>query len=283
MGNSFKNISVVIVSYNSADVVGDALDSVKNFESIFVVDNNSSDNTSNLVKQNFPKVNFIQNDSNLGFGAANNIALEKIKTKYALLLNPDATIEEDDILKLLEAADTYSDAAIISPILVDEGGSSRQNYKRNVFNREKRRSKYIEPEGDLCAEYIPAAVWLLNMENMKKVGFFDPEIFLFYEDDDLCLRAREAGYSCVVVPAAKAVHKQGASSGGKGEGIKQQHMIKSRLYMERKYKGGSAVLSIKMFFSFFIKLALYSASLNRKKSARYFNRIVALMSYNLKS
>ncbi len=81
------------------------------------------------------------------------------------------------------------------------------------------------------------------MEAMKRVGFFDSNIFLYYEDDDLCLRARQAGYGLVLAHEAAAVHAKGASSGAvkpEVEFDKQKHMIWSRLYIEKKYRGGKS-------------------------------------------
>lgn len=236
--SSSKKVSIVIVTYNSSQVIEDCLKSIPSGIKTYLIDNASYDNTCKIAKQTLPNAIVIKNDTNVGFGNANNTALEKIDTEYALLLNPDTVLEEDSIKKMIEAGDRYPDAAIISPALYLDNGQPQQSYKTSVFSREQNKATYTEPSGDLCAECLSGAVMLLRMKCFKKIGFFDPKIFLFYEDDDLCIKARNAGYSLILAPESKVTHYMGESTPptSKITYLKNKHLLWSRLYLEEKYK-----------------------------------------------
>jgi N-acetylglucosaminyl-diphospho-decaprenol L-rhamnosyltransferase len=285
--SSHLEITAVLVAYNSQAVIARSLEALSRepaVKAITVVDNCSRDDTCELVREQFPSVKLIENPKNDGFGRANNIGLNRVATPYALLVNPDAVLQPGALEQLLGAAQAYPDAAILAPALVDEEGASHHSFKRSVFAREESRDEYIEPEGDACAEFLSGAVWLLNMKLMKTVGFFDPAIFLYYEDDDLCLRARQAGYGLVYVPQAKAMHLMGKSSGEikpESEYFKQKHMIWSRLYIERKYRGDKAAakLATKLRAEYALKAALSCLVCNRRKINRYRGRLEGIFEF----
>jgi len=275
-------VSVIIVTYNSSAVIENALRSITRQAEVaecFVVDNASTDNTLELIEKHFPQVKIIKNSKNLGFGVANNQALEIICTPYALLLNPDADLAKGALPELIKTAEAYPDVAIIAPLIVKGDGTIQHSYKRNVFEREKSKDIFSIPEGDICAEFISGAVLLLKMEHMKKIGFFDPDIFLFYEDDDLCLRTRFAGYSLVLTPQAKAMHLFGQSSPATAKMIifKQKHMAWSRFYLERKYNGGAAgrKLVLKILLISGIKTIIYCLLFKKQRRIRHYARFIA--------
>lgn len=290
-----SDVTAIIVSYNSATILPTALSSLqsqKEIVSVIVVDNASGDDSCDIIKKKFPSAILIKNAKNEGFGRANNIALSRVKTPYALLINPDAAMEEGAVAALVAAAKHYEDAAIIAPALYDGQDKLLHTYKRNIFVRENRRTPFIVPEGDLCAEFVSGAVMLFNMGHMKKVGFFDPAIFLYYEDDDICLRARKAGHSVVLTPEAKAVHLVGHSSSPQSnvrkqaaaDFFKQKHMVWSRLYIEEKYHGKAQakLLGHKLSVQYAIKAAVYLLLLNTQKMNRYRGRLTGVFEFSAK-
>lgn len=281
------SVTAILVAYNSEKVIASAIASLladAEVGRIIVVDNCSKDNTRDMIKRDFPKVTLIENPRNDGFGPANNIALTKVNTDYALLVNPDAVMNAGAVETLLETAGRYKDAAILAPALYDEEGNLHHSFKRNVFDRESARHRIVVPEGDICADFLSGAVMLFNMEIMRQVGFFDPNIFLYYEDDDICLRVRKAGYGLVYVPSARAVHLMGASSGSgnpEAEAFKQKHMAYSRLYIEEKYRGRPAAetLAARLHKQYAIKAALYMLQLNRLRTSRYRGRLAGIAEF----
>ncbi len=283
-----SSATAILVTYNSMEVIGNALQALraeKQIRDIYVVDNCSKDGTQAHIRTDFPGIKLIGNAKNEGFGRGNNAALQKVETAYALLVNPDAVLQPGALSLLLAAAERYPDAAILAPALLDENGEAHHSFKRNVFEREANDDEYIAPEGELCAGFLSGAVMLLNMSLIKRIGFFDPNIFLYYEDDDLCLRARQAGYGLVYVPQAQAVHLMGRSSGEskpEAEYFKQKHMIWSRLYIEKKYHGEKAAkkLAGKLRAQYALKAALSLIACKRKKVNRYRGRLEGIFEFS---
>lgn len=281
------SITAILVAYNSEAVIAkalSALDKASHVARIVVVDNASVDNTCDIVSQQFPKVLLIENNTNEGFGRANNLGFKKVETPYALLVNPDAVVCEGCINSLLAAAQLYTDAAILAPQLQDEHGHVHHSYKKSVFDRERSSGEYITPEGDLCADFVSGAVMLLNMKHMRTIGFFDPKIFLYYEDDDICLRARRAGLGVLFIPSAQAIHLMGRSSGEgskKVEFFKQRHITWSRLYVEEKYHGRKQAdkLASKLRWKYAIKAAWYASMVKPARISRYRGRLAGIFDF----
>lgn len=277
-----KKVSVVMVTHNSDAVVERSLESIPDNITTFVVDNLSTDNTITTAENAAPKANIIKSEVNLGFGRANNVALEKVQTEFALLLNPDTSLDEGSIEKLLQTADKHPEAAIISPVLYLEDGSIQQSYKNDIFTREKRGGKFIELSGDACAESLSGAVMLLRMSCFKKKKFFDPKVFLFYEDDDICMQARKNGYSLVITPDARVMHMMGKSSPPtlKYIYIKNWHMMWSRLYMQKKYFPKEYyAMSSKLMIVCALKSLGYVLKVDKPKMMKYIAQMMAIMAF----
>lgn len=281
-----KRVTVVTVIYNSAAVIEKCLQSIPSDIPVYLVDNASADDGVAIAKKIRPGIRIFRNDSNLGFGRANNVALAKVQTEFALVLNPDTVMNEDTIENLIEAADKYKEAAIVAPEMYYENGDVQKTYKKSVFSRELKKSKYIKPDGDLCAECLSGAAMLFKMNLFRKIGFFDPKIFLFYEDDDICLKVRKAGYSLVLTPDSKLTHLMGKSSPitYKSIYIKNWHMMWSRLYLEEKYQGRQATISLatREFVRQLFKSFGHLLMLDNDKTIKSAARVLAIISYMVK-
>lgn len=280
-----KRVTVITVLHNSAAVIERCLKSIPSGVMVYVVDNASTDDCAELAKQARPDAIIIKSASNLGFGRANNLALAKVRTEFSFVLNPDTVMQPDTIDRLLAAADRHEDSAIIAPTMFFEDGTIQKTYKNSVFMREVYKSDYITPEGDLCAECLSGAAMLLRMSLFRKIGFFDPKIFLFYEDDDICMKVREAGYSLVQTPDASLIHLMGKSSppSYKYIYIKNWHMMWSRLYLEKKYKGSGAAtnLASKEMLLQLGKAIGHLLTLNNEKTIKSGARVLAVMAFML--
>lgn len=226
-----KKITAIIVTYHSDAVLSQCVVALKNIAEIIVIDNGGT----TLI----PHVTFIKNKKNLGFGRANNRALEKVKTPYALLVNPDAILHENALAILLEALEKNSDAALVAPLLKTEDGEHRRSWR--VAGERK---PTTTPEQCFAVDYNPAAVWLMRVDALKNIGGFDKRFFLFYEDNDVCVRLKKAGYSLLMEPRAVAIHAQGKSSPStrNTQCIKHAQTSYSALYFAHKHFGNRAAL-----------------------------------------
>ena len=208
-------VYTVIVTYNGMKWIEKCLNSIVNQSNVVVVDNNSSDNTLNHIKHNFPSVKILAQTENLGFGKANNIGISYALNNGAeaiFLLNQDAYVEKECIDKLVKAHIENPEFGIISPIHLNWDGSA---VDRSFLN-------YITPfyvsdlNSDLIVrnftkpiyetKFINAAAWFIPKKVFKQVGGFDPIFFLYGEDDNFCQRLLYHGYKIGIIPNTTIFH-----------------------------------------------------------------------------
>ncbi len=235
---STDEFTVVIVTYNSAHCLPSLSSSLSKLKNIIFIDNASKDKTTESINSYFPQAKIISLEKNLGFGAANNKALALVQTPYALLLNPDCETKEDFFQKLITSANKFIDAAIIAPHLISRDGSTEINYRWPVTYW---KSKGDKADGPCCVGFVCGAVMLIKLTEMKDVGFFDEEFFLYYEDDDLCQRIFKHKKQIILDPTLEVIHySRGSVKGGnplKHEFIRGFHHAQSKLLFEKKYFG----------------------------------------------
>ncbi len=233
-----QSVTAVIVSFESGDVLPACLDALQ-AEGVgaIVVDNASTDNSCKIAEAHGAKL--ISNPQNQGFGRGMNIGSHAAANfDYLLLLNPDAIVEKGSVEALLEAAHLYPDAGILSPRILSSDGSIffptkslAAPYLHNI------KGIKVTPVGNCCAPFLSGACYLIRRDLFLQIGGFDPNIFLFYEDNDLCRRVIEAGYSVTYVHNAVISHAQGKSSKPtRGLHYKTRwHYAWSEGYMAHKY------------------------------------------------
>jgi GT2 family glycosyltransferase len=246
---------------------------------IIVVDNASDDDLQTQLTLTLPQASLLRNVRNLGFGAANNRALAQVQTPYALLLNPDCLPTKEFLDGLLQAAADFPDAAILAPHLIRRNGTPEVSYRWPSTHWVSRGSK---ADGPCCVGFVCGAVMLLNMDVMKRIGFFDETFFLYYEDEDLCQRVFLAGQQIVLVPELEITHLSRGSVKGpnplKSEFIRGYHHAQSKLVFERKYFGAAlaARLRWKTLLLALLTLALRLLLPQPRYLARLVGRIAGL-------
>lgn len=284
--NIWDRITVVIVVHNSSAVIGACLDTFGTDKHIVLIDNESQDDTLDIVREKAPQAHIIHNEVGVGYGNAASQGLERVETEFALMMNPDAVFAPGTIEKLVEVMDEDASTGMISPLLpLPDGGYDKA--WNGPFDRRalmpSNRDDEPRPEGRFCTWYVSGAVTLLRMEAANKAGFFDPAIFLYYEDDDLCMRIQNAGYTIQIEPAAEATHAVGGSVGSGLDKFyeKHYHMAWSRLYFEAKYVSAPAAikLGLKQALRFGPKAALYTLLLNKRKGMRDRARFMGTVAY----
>ena len=196
---SNKELTIIIVTFNSAEIIKKCLKSfdISKYD-VFVIDNNSSDKTVEIVKNSFELVKIIENPKNMGFGRANNIGLNQAQTQFALILNPDAQIRDIDIETCLKHLKINPQIALASPYTLNE---------ENFDNAEK----YKNDEINFC-NFVVGGIMFMNLENVRKFGFFDEQFFMFAEDSEICDKSILNGFKNAIFNDAFALHIGGKSS-----------------------------------------------------------------------
>ncbi len=284
----FKNITILTVTHNSEGVISEFLKSIHVKFKLFVVDNESKDKTRCILKnhrQDSKKLVF--NEKGLGFGRAANIGLKNIKTNYVLLINPDAKIDTKSISKLYEKAKIYANAAILAPLHRNFGGCVHVPVRPFFFNKQNDLLTLDNFYGDCSVEYLSGAVMLLDRKKIEKIGYFDDKIFLYYDDDDLCIKSRKHGFENILVSNVIVDHFAGGSIGPptfQNQWEKFFHMSFSRCYIEKKYFGifKSLKISLSILIKSFIKLLGHILVLQFGKTLKDMASFTGALFYMLK-
>lgn len=246
------DISIIIVSYNTRELLSDCLESISRYSKnikceTFVVDNNSSDKTAEFVSKNNLWVKLIANKQNLGFSKANNLALKKSVGKYVLIINPDTKLMPKTLSRMKDFMDNSEQDLAVATCRVElESGQMDKDCRRlfptpiralahfsglsKVFKKSAFFNGYYcghlpedkEHEIDACV----GAFMFIKKDLLDKVGYFDEDYFFYGEDLDLCYRFKEAGYKIIYTPITKIIHYKGASSGIKSH---SQHLSKASI------------------------------------------------------
>lgn len=274
-------LSVIIVNYNVKHFLEQCLHSVqkasKNINSeIFVVDNNSVDGSAQLIREKFPKINYIENKENVGFSKANNQAIRISKGKYILLLNPDTVVEEDTFLKVIDFMQAHPEAGGLGVKMIDGKGNFLPESKRGLptpwvafykmfglsklFPKSKKFGKYhlsYLNENEIHEVDVLAGAFLfLRKSTLNKVGLLDESFFMYGEDIDLSYRITLGGFKNYYFPETTIIHYKGEST-KKGSLNYVKVFYNAMIIFARKhFSGGKAGM-----FTFIIQMAIYFRAL----------------------
>ena len=264
-------VTIIIVTYKSAHIISKALEQIinKGFR-IIIIDNDSRDNLENIIADEYSnkEIELIKLPKNIGFGRANNIALARIKTKYAFLLNPDAFIIGDALEKLIHYMEKDKNIALAGAFDVKKIDPSKDEII-NAVNNHKKTVEIIKENQDLIeTSFICGGYMLLNMSVFIKLGFFDENLFLYGEDEELCDRVIANKYKIIQVKTAFVYHQEHSATKTKGMLEKYlllykrySHMGWSRVYLKRKRGKANIDIFISLVFqllSSFLYLACFS-------------------------
>ena len=276
------DISLILVSFNTREVLRESLQSVErekgdfNIE-IFVVDNNSKDGSVEMVEAEFPHVKVLRSQVNLGFGAANNLALEIAQGRYVVLLNSDAFLCPGSLQiavghmdgdpsvglaggRLVGRDFSLQPSARMFPTILSDllvlTGMAHKFPKSRFFGRFDR--TWADPLQPAEVDWVPGAFSIIRRDALRKVGFFDPDFFLYSEEVDLCRRIQQAGFKIMYWPDIVVIHIGGESSrqiktlemSSAGAQLVRWRMRSTLLYYRKHH--GSAAWRAKI-----LELALY--------------------------
>ncbi len=254
-------LSIIIVNYNRCDLILNCLKSIfdnppsRSFE-IIVVDNASADNSAQNVEQNFKNVKLIKNHTNKGFAVANNQALQIARGKFILFLNSDTIVLKDSIDILAEFLEKTPQAGLCSPKLLNPDGSIQPNVYRfatfrsilaryTIFkyfglfkkDRDFYRMRKFSYDSVAQIDRPMGAAMMAVKDTLEKINNFDENFFFYFEDADLCLELKKAGFKIYFIPNSQIVHIGRASSETLDSHKTDMTFYRSMFYYFRKHRG----------------------------------------------
>ena len=257
------NLSIVINAFKSEDIIFSCLDSISSNFKVFVIENSNNMELKESIEQNYSNVECILTGENLGYAKGNNLGLSKVTTKYALVLNPDAKLDNDTLNNFFTFTNEVKEFAMVGPAKQDEFNekNSPQNDK-NIFE----------------VDSIKGFAMFLNLDQFKNIGLFDPNFFIYLEEIDLCKRIKKYNKKIYLDKGIKVEHLGGKSHNKsinfEMELSRNWHWMWSTFYFNKKHYGFTTSL-IKIsgkLFSAFLKMIFFILIFNKKKKRIYFQR-----------
>jgi N-acetylglucosaminyl-diphospho-decaprenol L-rhamnosyltransferase len=262
------DLSVVIVSWNVCDLLRQCLSTIVNpgplSLEVIVVDNASADGSVDMLRAEFPAVQLVANQNNVGFPAANNQGIAVARGRYVLLLNSDAEVVGDGLATMVAFADAHPDVGVVGPQLLNPDGSVQSSRRRlptlataffestwlQPYAPRRLLERYYvldQPDGaTLDVDWVKGAALMARREAIEQVGLLDEGFFMYSEELDWCRRFREAGWRVVYLPTAQIVHHEGKSS---EQVLAARHVNfqTSKVRYFRKYHGRVVAEALRLF------------------------------------
>ena len=227
-----EDISLSIVTFNNEDVIENVLDNIldnihnKLLFKIYIIDNKSSDNTIQIIKTKYnhiDSINLIELNKNMGFGYGHNYVIDKLKSKYHVIVNPDITVESETFERLFNFMENNKDIALASPDILFPNKERQYSCKQDptifdLFIRlflpnffKKRQNKYMMVSKNydeiFDAPIVSGCFMFIRTSIFKKINGFDKKYFLYFEDFDLCKKIRNINERIVYYPHSKVFHE----------------------------------------------------------------------------
>ena len=282
MSISRQNLTVIIVTFKSENVIHNCLKSIDKDIKILIIDNSNSYEFKQNIEKKYENVSCILSKNNSGMGAGNNLGIKNIKTDFAFILNPDVVLEPNSINYLIDEAKKLDDFGIVAPIEVN---LDYPNYKKkddlnNTFNE-------VFP---FEVKSVDGYAMLINLKKLNLIEnfvYFDENFFMYLENDDLCKRIIEKNKKIYVIPKSKIKHLGGSAV---NENYKTEielsrnwHWIWSKFYFNKKHYGYTFAFfnGLPSFFKSSLKFLFFLLINNKKKKDIHLKRLTGFVSASL--
>tara|TARA_Y100001958_G_C21184005_1_gene513397 strand:+ start:305 stop:1144 length:840 start_codon:yes stop_codon:yes gene_type:complete len=262
---SIEDLTIIINTFRSDEKIYSCLDSINQKFKILIIENSNNSEFKRIIENKYPNVKCILTGKNLGYANGNNLGLSRVKSKFALVLNPDTYVEKNSLENFLITAAKYPKFSLIGP------GIQEKFQKIEFKNNEVREVTSIK-----------GFAMFLNIEQFKEIGFFDSNFFIYFEEIDLCRRLKNSYKKIYLDPSIKISHVGGSSHNQdidfEMELSRNWHWMWSTFYYHKKYNNYflSLLKVSSKFFSALFKVALYSIIFNGNKKKIYYQRLSGL-------
>jgi GT2 family glycosyltransferase len=249
------HVTFIILNWNQYELTLDCLESLGKLEytkfDVIVVDNGSTDGSVEKIRQAYPNCGIIENKENLGYSEGNNVGIRRAleqETEFIFLLNNDTLVDPQMLSRLVVEAQQDPTVGITGPTMFYAdpptmlwGGRNWVNWRKTRVVRERMgetvERTFLENQPPIEAMYIDSCAILVRSQVFKEIGLMDNRFFINFDDIDLCLRARKAGYKIIYVPSAVMWHRISAAM-GIGSPATTYYMTRNSLILFTKYAPG---------------------------------------------
>ena len=266
---SYQDITVVITTFRSQNKIISCLESINPDVKTIIIENSNSSEFKEKIEKNYKNVRCFLAGENLGYAKGNNFGLTKVKTMYALILNPDAVLDTLAISNFLKSAQKYADFSIIGPHI----------QKEELNTKEKKVSNFHLTE----TKSVKGFAMFLNLKQFESIGFFDEKIFIYLEEIDLCRRLKKLNKKIYLDPSIHIFHRGGSSHDEEinyeMELSRNWHWMWSSFYFSKKHYGYfyAFIKFLPKVFSSLFKVFFYTLTLNKLKRSIYAKRFSGLI------
>ena len=262
---SLKEVTIIITTFRSEDKIGACLDSINSAVKVIIIENSNNFQFKKNIENKYQNVECILSGENLGYGKANNLGLRKVKTKYALVLNPDTILDTDALKNFVNTAKQIKYFSLIGP------------------NQNEQIKKGAKKQNILDVKNIKGFAIFFNMKNFINQNYFDENYFLYFEEIDLCRQIIRKKEKIYINEKIKVYHFGGESvkSFNKLEIEKSRnwHWMWSTFYYHKKNYNFiySLIIIFPKLISSISKYLFFSIFLDKKKKIIYLYRLKGII------
>lgn len=236
-------VSVIILSYNTKDLLRACLNSVFThtkdiISEVIVVDNASHDDSVSMVKSEFKQVVLLENKENLGFSKGCNLGAKRAKGKYLFFLNSDTEIVDDMLRRALSLFKQNRDIAVVGGLLKNQDGTTSRSHGKfftfsSIFSMLFLRERFVADNKEQMVDWVSGGCMLVKRDIFEKVHGFDEHFFMYIEDAEICYRIKHLGYSIMYYPEFSVKHK---AQGSSNRSFAIVEIYKGILYYYKKHR-----------------------------------------------
>jgi len=241
------DICIVIINYNTGILLTRCLDSIRNEKDdncrIIVVDNGSVDGSLDLLQTDYPEIELIANSENLGFAAANNLAIKRCREELLFFLNPDTELQGGCLQAIREFMGSHPEVGLAGPLIINRDGSPHPAVEYSYPGSRYSGGRFDDLPGKIA--WILGAAMVARSSVIAAVGGFDTRFFLYAEDIDLCLAVRKEGWQLAEIQEAKVMHLEGQSEKGAPSAEVMERKVRSDLLFLKKHYDAATMQKIR--------------------------------------
>ena len=271
-----NNLTFIIVTFESDNVINDCLSSIPSNYPIIIIENSGKKSFQEEIEKKYPNAKCVIMEKNEGYGCGNNHGIKLSTTRFVFILNPDARLLNNTLDELENVSNKIKNFAILAPTLLrsdsKRGFGLTKNYGLNKGTLEEN-SDFFE------VDYLQGCGLLLDKKELENIGFFDENIFMFFDDIDLCKRTKKLGKKIYVSKKAQYIHLGAKAVRDKFfnevEFSRNWHWMWSTFYYNKKHYGFFAALNktYKRLITSVIKFLFFTLAFNSIKKKNLFNEI----------